>query len=96
MPARLLAALPEQRAHVHGFLLADHNVSATRAQGIPWSNGDIALARMAQDLQAARYPPAVQIAVMQPVLLNNVVVETVEVFFRQQLPGEETRTAEAL
>jgi hypothetical protein len=51
---------------------------------------------MAQDLQAARYAPAMQIAVVQLVLLNDVMIETVEIFFRQQLPCKEARTAEAL
>ena len=95
MASQIVATLFEKRAYIHGFFMADHNVIAARAQGIPWSNGNVTRARMAEDLQPARYTPAVQIAVVQLVLPDDVVVETIEVLFRQQLSCKEARTAEA-
>jgi hypothetical protein len=50
---------------------------------------------MAKNFQAADHAPPVQIAVVQFVFLDDVVIETVEILFGQQLSGEETRPAQA-
>jgi hypothetical protein len=50
---------------------------------------------MAKDLKTADNTPAVQIAIVEFVLFDDVVIEAVEVLFGQQLSGEKPRAAQA-
>jgi hypothetical protein len=48
---------------------------------------------VAEHLQSTHHPIPVQVAVMKLVLFDNVAIQTVKVFFREQLASEETGTA---
>ena len=50
---------------------------------------------MAKNLEAADNAPTVQIAIVQFVFLDDVMIETIEVLFGQQLAGEKPRPAQA-
>jgi hypothetical protein len=85
----------DKRAHVNGIVLADDNVFTARTQCISRFHMNHVMARAAHDLQPADHTPAMQIAVVQLILLDNIVLETVQVFFGEQLARKETRTAQA-
>jgi hypothetical protein len=92
----MLAALLNQRTHIKPIILTHDNVVTARAEGIASFDGDLSWAGVAEHLKTTHNTPAMQIAIMQLVLLDDVVVETVEVFFCQQLPRKEARTTQTL
>jgi hypothetical protein len=94
------AAAIDEVADVHRAFLADHDVVAAGRQSIARLDGDVALsgriAHAAHHLEAAHDPSAEQMPVVQPALGYDVVVEPVEIFFAEQLAGEEAGPAQTL
>jgi len=54
---------------------------------------NLVITRAARDLQSTHYTPPVQIAVVQFVLLDDVMLQPVQVFFGENLAGKEAGTA---
>src|SRR5512144_944357 len=81
-PLALAAAL-DQIADIDGIVRAQDDVIATGAQRISRGNRDLSFAGMAKDLKTADNTPAVQIAIVQFVFFDDVMIETVEVLFSQ-------------
>src|SRR5690349_6401778 len=81
-PLALAAAL-DQIADIDGIVRTQDDVIATRAQRISRGDRDLSFAGMAKDLETADNTPAVQIAIVQFVFLDDVMIETVEVLFGQ-------------
>jgi len=92
----LLAVLADQGTHVDCGVAAHNYVFAARPNGEAGANGDRVVACIANDFEAAHRAGAVQIAVMKPVLRDDVVVQAPQVLIGQQLPGKEPGAAEAL
>ena len=90
-----LAAALDKIAHVDDIVGAQNDVIAARAQSVAGRDGDLPFAGMAKNFQAADDAPTVQVAVVQFVFLDDVVIEAVEILFGQQLAGEESRPAQA-
>jgi hypothetical protein len=95
MPFTLLALLDEL-ADVDGVILADDDVVAAGAESVTTLYEGQVLAGMAKDFQTANNSPTMQVAVVQPILVDDVAIKPVEVFVGEQLSGEETRPAQAL
>src|SRR5262249_24981619 len=86
----------DQAADVDRLVLANEDVLAAGREGVARADGDPpGVARVADDLQAAGHAPAVQVAVVKLVLLDDVALELVEVLVGEELAGEETWAAQA-
>jgi hypothetical protein len=90
------AALFDLRAHVKGDVLAHDDVIAARIEGVTGMDRDLALTLVAGDFQSANHARAVQVAIVQFIFFNDVMVECLEITLSQQLAGEKTRAAETL
>ncbi len=89
------AALINFSTEIEGVILADNNVVTARIDGVALFDDDPTLALVAKNFQAADHACAVQIAVVQLVLLDDVMVQRAEVLFGEELTSEEPRAAEA-
>jgi len=92
-PLALAAAL-DKIAYVDDIVRAQNDVVAARAERISGLDRDLPFTGMAKNLEAADHAPAMQVAIVQFVFLDDVMVETVEVLFSQQLTGEKPRPAQ--
>jgi hypothetical protein len=89
--------LVDQVAYVDASVLADHDVIATRAKGIACLHNDaLRIARIANNIETTYDPVPMQESVVKLVLLHNVMVESIQVFIRQELTCEETRSTKAV
>src|SRR5207247_457537 len=89
------AALLDQRADVDRVVVANDNVVAARAQRVTAADRDVILAGTANDLESTDYTPAMKIAVVQFVLLDDVTLQPIQVLLGQELAGEEAGPAKA-
>ena len=76
-----LAAACNQLTDIYGNVTAENDVVSTRTKSVTSADDDLVVARVAHDLHAARHSPTVDIAVVQPVLRDNVVVQPIEICF---------------
>ncbi|MCZ7640210.1 MAG: hypothetical protein M5U12_31650 [Verrucomicrobia bacterium] len=90
-----VAATVDGFEEVEGLFGAHDDVLAAGVEGVAGLDGDLAVAVVADDLEAADDPPAVEVAVMEAVLGADVVLGAVELGLGEQLAGEEARAFEA-
>jgi hypothetical protein len=93
---RLRLAFLHQSADVHRGVLANDDVFAAGAEGVAAFDGDQVVAGTADNFHAAHHSPAVEIAIVQLVFFDDVVVEQAEIVVGQELAGEEARAAKTL
>ena len=79
----LFAVLADQGAHIDCRIAAHNYVLAARPYGEARTNSDGVVARIANNLEAAHGAGAVQVAVMKPVLRDDVVVQASQVLVGQ-------------
>jgi hypothetical protein len=96
VPVSLIAASIYEIAYIYGDLFAHDYIVAARSERVAGSDRDVPVTPVTEDFQTADHSPTVQVSIVQFVLADDVVFETVEILFRQQLTGEEARAAETL
>jgi hypothetical protein len=89
-------AFLHKSTNVHRRVLADDDIFAAGAEGVAALHRDQVVAGTAHNFHAAHYSPAVEIAVVQLVFFDDVVVEQAEIIVGEELAGKEARTAQAL
>jgi hypothetical protein len=73
----LFPTLVDKGTDVDDIILADNDVFATRANRISWFDNDLPLAVVTENFQAAYHSPTMEVTIVEPVFLHNVMVETV-------------------
>ena len=87
----------DQVADIHQTVFADDDVIPTGTQRIArFDDHTFWITRVAGDIQSARDAIAMQVTIVQSVLLDDVAIEPIEILIGQQLTGEESRPAQTL
>jgi hypothetical protein len=83
----------DQRGHVDAGVVTDNDVLATRSERVARAHGYGVVDHVAHGFQPAHDTDAVQVSVVQPVLRDDVMVETSEVRGGDQLAIEKSWSA---
>jgi len=89
------ATTGNQLTDIDGLIRTKNDVVAAGTEGIAGFDRHQIAAWMANHLHTARDTPAMQVAIVQAILGDDVVVETIEVRFGQKLSREESGTTQA-
>lgn len=91
------AAPIDEIADIHRTVLADDDVVPTGTQCIARFDDDTFwIARVAGDVESTDNPVAMEVAIVQLGLLDDILIEKIEILIRKQLAGKEARPTEAL
>jgi len=90
-------ALTDQIAYVHRRVFADNDVLAARTQGVPGlDDHTFGVAGLTHHIESAHDSVAVEKAVVEFVLRNDVMIQPVEILVGEKLAGKETGSAKTL
>ena len=77
----LLTTILDELTNIDGLIAAENDIVSARAQGVTGFDRNKPLALVARDLQAAHHPGAMQVTVVEFVLPDYVMLETVKIVF---------------